>query len=236
MPSPTDEPTRITGPLRTWYDLHEALDHEAAGLAEDAASLSAEHLDAFAERFWGFDRELRAHSEVEDGIMFPAITARGGHVDAELEREHRAEQLEVYALGSLILHALAATDADALAALAAPAVALRDSLRAHLRAEEATVLNQVDVLFDDQEQGALLRTIIGALPPDPQLQPWVSAAITPEHLEARLRNIANSLSTPALTALLTQIRDGVDAETWHEVEARTPELAALVTTGSRSPA
>lgn len=33
-------------------------------------------------------------------------------------------------------------------------------------------------------QAALFRSIIAALPPDPQLQPWVAAALTPAHLEA----------------------------------------------------
>ena len=55
----TEEPTRIKGPLKTWYDLHEALDHEATGIAADAARLTLSGLDAFATRFWAFDRELR---------------------------------------------------------------------------------------------------------------------------------------------------------------------------------
>ena len=66
------------------------------------------------------------------------------------------------------------------------------------------------------------------MPPDPVMQPWVAAALTPEHLEARLRNMATSLGHDALVGVLTQIHDGVDAATWAEVESRTPDLAALV--------
>ena len=231
---PSTEPGRITGPLKTWYDLHEALGHEAAGIASDAAALTAAQLDAFADRFWAFDRELRAHSEVEDGIMFPAISARGGTIDPDLEEEHRQEQLAVYALGAALLHARSAPDGDALTALAAPAAAMSEALQRHLTSEEATALTQVDGLFDDDEQAALFRTIITCLPADPQLQPWVAAALSPEHLEARLRNIATSMSAPALAGLMTEIHDGVDAATWREVEARTPDLAALVTAGHPS--
>ena len=50
----------------------------------------------------------------------------------------------------------------------------------------------------------------------------------PEHLEARLRNMATSLGHDALVGVLTQIHDGVDLAVWAEVESRTPDLAALV--------
>jgi hypothetical protein len=224
----THETRRIQGPLKTWYDLHEALAHEVTGIAADAAALTLSGLDAFATRFWAFDRELKAHSEVEDGIMFPAIAERGGTIDAELFEEHRAEQLAVYAVGTALLHANANRTPEALAALVGPTADMRDSLKAHLEQEEATALTLVDGLFSDAEQAALFRTIIGSLPPDPQLQPWVTAALSPDHLELRLRNIASSMPTAALTGFMTQIHDGVDAATWAVVQARTPDLAALV--------
>jgi hypothetical protein len=228
------EPGRITGPLKTWYDLHEALAHEATGIAADAETLTLDSLDAFATRFWAFDRELRAHSEVEDGIMFPAISERGGHIDPDLEREHRAEQLATYGLGSALLRAKATRTPDALAALQGPAAEMRDSLEAHLASEETTALTQVDGLFADDEQAALFHTIITSLPPDPQLQPWVASALSPEHLEIRLRNIASSTPEAMMTTLMTQVHDGVDAATWNEIATRTPELAALVNSGDAS--
>lgn len=228
------EPDRITGPLKTWYDLHEALAHEVTAIADDADGLSPDHLDALAERFWAFQDELRAHSEVEDGIMFPAIVDRGGDIDAALGDEHRAEQLASYAFGSALLHARATRTQDAVGALATPAAELRDSLLAHLTSEEATALTQVDGLFSDAEQAALFHTIISSLPSDPRLQPWVAAALSPEHLEARLRNIASSTPQPVMTAMMRQIHDGVDASTWAEIESRTPQLAALVTRGGTS--
>lgn len=230
MTQPTTD-RRITGPLKTWYDLHEALDHEATGIAADAAGLTLDGLDALATRFWAFDEELKHHSEVEDGIMFPAIVAAGGTIDAPLFDEHRDAHLAVYAFGTALLHANATRTTEALDALGPLAAEFRDSFKAHLAHEESTALGQVDDLFSSDEQAELFRTIIGSLPPDPQLQPWVAAALTPEHLEARLRNIASSMSTPALTALMTQIRDGVAPSTWQTVESRTPELAALVDAG-----
>lgn len=225
---PSPAARRITGPLKTWYDMHEALIHEVAALAEMAASVTPGELDGFARRFGYFEQELRTHSEVEDGIMFPAIAQRGGTIARELLDEHREEQLRAYELGTAILRARAAGDATSLSALASLGAALRDSLRSHLELEEAEVLSRVDDLFTAGEQAGLMRTIISSMPADPHLQPWVAAALTPEHLEARLRNMAASLSHVALVAVLTQIRDGVDAATWAGVRSRTPDLAALV--------
>ena len=221
-------PRRITGPLKTWYDLHEALQHEATALADQGARLVAAGLDAFAQRFAHLDAELRTHSRVEDGIMFPAIEAKGGNVAAKLFSEHRDEALLTYGIGASVMSARATGDAAAIARLSSSSAALRDSLVAHLRLEEDEVLGHVDDLFSPEEQAALLREIIAAMPPDPDLQPWIAGALTPEHLEARLRNMAGSLDRAALVGVLTQIHDGVDASVWAEIEARTPELAALV--------
>lgn len=226
--TPSPPPHRITGPLVTWYDLHEALSHEVGALADASASLRAADLEQFAQRFAYFDRELRAHSEVEDGIMFPAIAQRGATIAPELLAEHREEQLRAYELGTALLRAKAIRDGAALSALAPLGAALRDSLRHHLELEEAQVLSRVDDLFTAGEQAGLLRTIMASLPADPHLQPWVAAALTPEHLEARLRNMAASLGHAALVGALTQLHDGVDAETWAAVQSRTPDLAALV--------
>src|SRR5436189_3279918 len=112
--TPSTSPARITGPLNTWYDLHEALAHEATGIAAEAETLTLDGLDAFATRSWAFDRELRAHSEVEDGIMFPAMVERGGNIEMQLGQDHRDEQLAVYAVGTALLHANATRTTDAL--------------------------------------------------------------------------------------------------------------------------
>ncbi len=219
---------RVIGPLKTWYDLHEALGHEVRALADLATDITGAGVDGFAKRFGAFDAELRHHSEVEDGIMFPAILAAGGTVPHHLLDEHRDEQLRVYELGSAIMAAKGRGDDESLAGLAPLASNLRDGLLAHLHAEEDEVLGEVDELFSTDQQSQLLRTIISSMPPDPGMQPWVAAALTPEHLEARLRNMATSLGHDALVGVLTQIHDGVDAATWAEVESRTPDLAALV--------
>jgi hypothetical protein len=220
---------RVTGPLKTWYDLHEALAHEVRGLADQATGITAEHLDAFAKRFGVFDAELRHHSEVEDGIMFPAILAARGTVPGHLSEEHRDEQVRAYELGTAIMAAKGCGDDASLAALAPLSSTLRDGLVAHLQREEAEVLGEVDALFTNDEQSQLLRTIISSMPPDPDMQPWVAAALTPDHLEARLRNMASSLSHDALVRVLTQIHDGVDAATWSALASRAPDLTALVT-------
>ncbi|MFN8025020.1 MAG: hemerythrin domain-containing protein [Acidimicrobiia bacterium] len=223
-----EQSRKVVGPLKTWYDLHEALGHEVRGLADQATAIAAGDLAAFSKRFEAFDSELRHHSEVEDGIMFPAIVAAGGTVPLHLLDEHREEQLRVYELGAAIMAAKGRGDHESLAALAPLAASLSDSLLAHLQAEEDEVLGEVDELFSSDQQSQLLRTIIASMPPDPVMQPWVAAALTPEHLEARLRNMATSLGHDALVGVLTQIHDGVDAATWAEVQRRTPDLAALV--------
>jgi hypothetical protein len=221
-------PRRVTGPLKTWYDMHEALGHEARALADMAAGLAGADLDTFAQRFGAFDAELRNHSEVEDGIMFPAILAAGGSVPDHLLDEHRDEQLRVYALGAAVMAARGRRDDESLAALAPLASTLRDSLLDHLRAEEDEVLGEVDALFDTDQQAQLLRTIIASMPPDPGMQPWVASALTPEHLEARLRNMGASLGHDAFVGVLTQIHDGVDPTVWAGLESCAPDLTALV--------
>ena len=119
-------------------------------------------------------------------------------------------------------------DDASVAALAPLASTLRDGLLDHLHSEEDEVLGEVDQLFSTDEQSQVLRTIIASMPPDPGMQPWVAAALSPDHLAARLRNMATSLRHDALVGVMTQIHGGVDAATWAEVEARTPDLAALV--------
>ncbi|MGZ6927225.1 MAG: hemerythrin domain-containing protein, partial [Acidimicrobiia bacterium] len=140
-------PRRVRGPLKTWYDMHEALGHEARALADLSVGLERDDLDAYAQRFGAFDAELRNHSEVEDGIMFPAMLAAGGTVPNHLLDEHRDEQLRVYELGAAIMAAKGRGDDESRAALAPLTSDLRDGLLAHLQAEEDEVLGEVDQLF-----------------------------------------------------------------------------------------
>ena len=163
--------------------------------------------------------------------MFPAVDAAGGTVPTHLLSEHRDEQLRAYELGTAVLRARAARDGPATAALAPVSAMFRDELVRHLSVEEDEVLSQVDGVFDTGEQAQLLRTIISSTPPDPGLQPWIASALAPEHLEARLRNMATSLRRDALIGVMTQIRDGVDPSTWAVVRSRTPDLAALAKPG-----
>jgi hemerythrin-like domain-containing protein len=219
--------TRITGPLRTWYDLHEALAHETQALSQLATELTSENLGTYCERFDLFANELRTHSEVEDSLMFPAVRSRGGIVDTELSIQHRQEQLASYELGCALIRARALQDESSLEAVGPTADALRNALLAHLDWEDTQVLSQVSGLFGDDEQAHMLQTIFAAVPSDPHLQAWVAGALTPEHLEARLRNLAATLDGAKLSATMSQIRAGVEPGTWQTIEARTPDLAAL---------
>jgi hypothetical protein len=219
---------RITGPLKTWYDLHEAIAHEIRALATLADSIDAPTLVPFAERFSWFAGELRTHSEVEDGILFPAIQAAGGQVASVFNDDHHDEQTLVYDTVCAILDARVRPTSNKFARVADLLVQLRDGLLPHLEREEQLVLPQVPVYFDDDAQATLLRAIINDIPADPRLQPWIAAALTPAHREARLRSMAASLPRDALVRVLRQIRDCVDTNVWADVCARTPDLAALV--------
>jgi hemerythrin-like domain-containing protein len=221
--------TRIEGPLRTWYDLHEALATEMQRLVDAAQALApgdAVSLDELTDRFRCFAGELRTHSEVEDGIMFPAIRARGGVVDDGFTEEHHHEQQLVYDASSALLESRALGAVDSLVVFADTLDRLRDSLVRHLEAEEADVLPFVAEHFDDAAQGELLRSIIGSVPADPRLQPWVAAALSPEHREARIRNMAAALPPETFAAVMRQIRDGVPRDVWADIVARAPELAS----------
>jgi iron-sulfur cluster repair protein YtfE (RIC family) len=221
------EPVHIAGPLKSWYDIHEALAHEVSGLAATAASIDAATVDAFVERFIAFDNELRNHSEVEDAIMFPAIERSGGRVDQALSAQHHGEQQLAYDARCALLAAKVEPGAEQLAAVTTVLADLRDGLLPHLRAEETDVLPQIPQLFDLAEQAALLTTIITSLPADPTMQPWIAAALTPEHRTARLRNMAAALPPDALRGVMGQIHRGVDVAVWADIAERTPQLAAL---------
>jgi len=223
-----DRSRRITGPLKTWYDLHEAIAHEVDALTGAARTLEVADIEPFADRFAWFAGELRTHSEVEDGIMFPAIAAAGGQIDPGFTDEHHGEQLLVYDTGCALLDARVRPSATRFARIADLVAQLRVRLLPHLQMEEELVLPQVPVHFDEREQGQLLGAIIGSLPPDPRLQPWVAAALTSDHRTARLRNMASTLAPDVLRSVLGQIRQGVDADVWNDVVVRTPDLAALV--------
>lgn len=159
--------------------------------------------------------------------MFPAIADAGGAIDADLNDEHRREQTLVYDAECALLDAKLRPTAANFSRVAAVLSELRDRLIPHLQLEEQSVLPQVPVHFDHDAQAALLRTIIDSIPHDSRVQPWIAAALTPEHREARLRNMAASLAPQALRAVMQQIRDGVDDSVWADITTRTPDLAAL---------
>jgi hypothetical protein len=160
-------------------------------------------------------------------MLFPEIERRGGKVARAFGEEHHHEQQVVYDLDCALLAARLSPEPAQLQCVAVVLSRLCDQLVAHLRAEETDVLSQVQRLFDDADQASWLRQIFALVPADPTLQPWVAAALTPEHREARLRNMEQSLPRPALIDALRQIRDGVDAPVWADISARLPQLAAL---------
>jgi len=202
-------------------------------MATAATQLSPRDLIMLEDRFRVFEGELRTHSTVEDALMFPAIEARGGVVEEAFAKEHRQEQLLVYDVACAFLALRLDNTGHAGERLVQALARVRASLGAHLQAEEDEVLSQVSNLFDENEQAALLQKIFSVLPPDPRLQPWVAAALTPEHREARLRNMQAALPPAALVATLRQIREGVTAEVWTDISRRLPELASLTDTPQR---
>jgi hemerythrin superfamily protein len=218
---------RIRGPLRAWYDLHEALAFEIGALVGACHSLAPATADAFMDRFSIFARELRAHSEVEDGIMFAALRARGGQIGESFGAEHHHEQQLIYDARCALLEATTLHHASGFTVAADILDEVRRALLLHFEAEEDRILPQVPLLFDDQEQATLLRTIITSVPAGPDLQAWVASRLTPEHREGRLRNMAQSLPPEQLVVILHQIHQGVNSSIWADIEARVPELAAL---------
>jgi hemerythrin-like domain-containing protein len=221
--------TRITGPLATWYDLHEAIRSEIDLLDAMAQTLDDDpSLAAFAQRFRFLADELRTHSLVEDGILFAALQDRGLTVDDGLVADHRHEQESMLRIASHILSAQTLPDrANAVDEIRRTLAALRPHLHRHLDEEERVVLPLAQETFSTDEQATLLRAIITLLPADPHLQAWVAESLTPEHRDARLRNLAHTLSPEAAQSIMREIRDGVSASTWVDITTRTPEVAAL---------
>ena len=78
------------GPLRGWYDIHQALRVELADLrdhADRSADRDPEAVHAFDERFEFLRAVLTAHSAAEDGIIFAAMRLRGLESTDELTND-----------------------------------------------------------------------------------------------------------------------------------------------------
>jgi iron-sulfur cluster repair protein YtfE (RIC family) len=216
---------RITGPLRAWYDIHEALLFEARALATQARATSPLQAEALARRYAFFEAELRLHSSVEDGLMFPAMREAGGHVDPVLSSDHQRDQLVLYDVRCALLEAEAFDRVRTLERVVETLDVLAEHLARHFSDEEETALVMAAKVFSDAEQGRLLKSIFRLLPPDPHLEPWILSSLTPEHRVARLRNLISSLPPPRLEQVLEETRAGVSPDIWRDLEHEIPELA-----------
>lgn len=224
---------RITGPLRAWYDIHDALRQEIGSLEQVVTECDEDDRDAwtaFADRFEFFHGELRDHSLHEDGIVFPAMRQQGIPVESNYTKEHHKEQALVYDVAASIHEVAVLTDrydvSGARQAAREAIVSLRMHLVEHLALEEEYLLPQADEVISDDEQAWILQAIIASVPPDPRVQPWIAAALTPEHREARLVHMHDELPADAFAAVMGQIRAGVSAEIWADIVSRQPGLAA----------
>jgi len=217
----------------SWRELHEAFRHELAGLVTQADSLVVANVEAFTERFAFFAQELRVHSEVEDGILFPALADRGHRVEGGFTEDHHDEQRRIYDLGSSLYGIASLADrfevTDAVEAVQHGVRDLGTGLERHFDWEERDVLPVVASAFDGEEQSWLLGRIIAVLPADPRVQPWVTASLSPAHRDVRLRHLHDSLPHEAFVATMRQIREGVPPEVWADIEARQPDLVVELT-------
>jgi len=222
------------GPLRGWYDIHQALRVELADLREHAdrsADRDPEAVHAFDERFEFLRAVLTAHSAAEDGIIFAAMRLRGLDSTDELTRDHMRELGNIYDVHRHLVEARFLGDLeDAAVPLRHARDAthrLEDDLLAHLAVEEEGVVPEVLANFSADEQASLLSKVVAENPPDlvPKILPWMIGAVSPEHRVAAVRDWQATLPPEVVTMLVGFLRAGLAPDAWSDLEARIPELA-----------
>jgi hemerythrin superfamily protein len=228
MSDPTD------GPLRGWYDIHQALRVELADLREHAdrsTNRDPDAVQAFDERFDFLRAVLTAHSAAEDGIIFAAMRLRGLESTDELTKDHMRELGNIYDVHRHLVEARFLGDLeDAAGPLGRARDAthrLEDDLLAHLAVEEESVIPEVLANFSADDQASLLGKVVAENPPDlvPKILPWMIGAISPEHRVAAVRDWQATLPPEVVTMLVGFLRAGLAPDVWSDLEARVPELA-----------
>lgn len=151
--------------------VHRAMRRDARRLAAAAPVAPGPHLD----RVRGWWRQVRSviewHHRTEDDILWPALRARVPGFAGEEARMH-ADHAALDEAMSAVTSALAAGDR---ARLRAAAAGFDETVRAHLRAEEALVLPAFCGGVPVEEYTALERRVIGSapLPLLAFLAPWM---------------------------------------------------------------
>jgi hypothetical protein len=222
------------GPLRGWYDIHQALRVELADLREHAdrsADRDPEAVHAFDERFEFLRAVLTAHSAAEDGIIFAAMRLRGLDSTEELTKDHMRELGNIYDVHRHLVEARFLGDLeDAAGPLGRARDAthrLEEDLLGHLAFEEEGIIPEVLANFSAADQASLLSKVVAENPPDlvPRILPWMIGAISPEHREAAVRDWQATLPPEVVTMLVGFLRMGLAPDVWSDLQSRVPELA-----------
>jgi hemerythrin-like domain-containing protein len=225
-------PQRREGPLRSWYDIHDALRHEVEALVTEANALTddATTLDAFDQRVEFLRRMLSAHSTAEDAVMFPSMARRGLAVDERFRAEHLTEVGSIYDLHRNAVQARFITDpvesVAALARIVAGTQRLQAGLEGHLTAEEEQLLPAVLDAFSEDEQLTLLHSILASNPGDVKLQmiPWIVGAVPIPHAAEFLDDVHVSAGDAGFAFVATLVHDDVPADRWDALVELLPAL------------
>jgi Hemerythrin HHE cation binding domain len=188
----TETVTTDAPDLTSYYEIHQAMrvanEQILAGLTDPTlADEDRRRAGAMSRWFAGYCGELRAHHDIEDHLIFPALAARvpayAEYADM-LAADH--DRLDV------IIEGIAAALAEmarhggpwgsAKAEATAYAIELRDMLLVHLGVEDSEVIPLIERHFGKEEYALIEEQILKAITPKQALWtvPWWMATAEPE--------------------------------------------------------
>ncbi|MEM1363162.1 MAG: hemerythrin domain-containing protein [Pseudomonadota bacterium] len=225
-----------SGPLESWFDIHEAIKKEFPRLRKMAANACLEDTDSLktlSDEVVFFAEVLTVHSLSEDGVGFPIMRARGISVPKALGDDHHRELAALYDIRRACLELLFHEDGQdleaALATVRGQLAALEEDLAQHIAAEDDVVIPQAMEAFSPAEQAQLVVKMVAHTPAwlSEKVLPWMITNISAEHRTHLLAVWMENLAREPLIARVRVIKAGVSAELWAELKRDVPGLVTL---------
>lgn len=222
-----------SGPLESWFDIHEAIKNEFPRLrkmAADARLEDADSLKTLSDEVVFFAEVLTVHSLSEDGVGFPIMRARGITVPKGLSEDHHRELTALYEIRraclELLFHEEGQDLAEALASVRHQLAELEEDLAQHIAAEDEVIIPQAMKLFSPSEQAQLVVKMVAHTPSwlSEKVLPWMITNISSEHRVHLLEVWLENLAQQPLAEKIRTIKLGVSAELWGELTRQVPGL------------
>ncbi|MEM8631184.1 MAG: hemerythrin domain-containing protein [Pseudomonadota bacterium] len=222
-----------SGPLESWFDIHEAIRKEFPRLrkmADDTDLGDTNGLKRLSDEVVFFAEVLTVHSLSEDGVGFPIMRSRGISVPESLSEDHHRELTAIYDIRrsclELLFHEEGQDVAPALDRVRQQLAALETDLNAHITTEDDVIIPQAMALFSPQEQAHLVVRMVAHTPAwlSETVLPWMIESISREHRVHLLKVWVDNMPPEALREKVGVIRAGVSPDTWRDLVEGVPGI------------